>query len=58
MGDLGYNPYVVISDFVFDFPDPLTLGSMYDDAVTAIKAVGYTGGDIFVAAHSLGGVMA
>lgn len=57
MAPLGYNPYVVITDFVFNTPEPLTFGWMFSDALKAIKAAGYKGTDMFVAAHSLGGVM-
>jgi len=48
---------VVISDFIFDFPDFLTMGWMYSDAISALKKAGYTDGPMFAAAHSLGGVM-
>lgn len=57
MGPMGYNPWVVISDFTFDTPNPVTFGWMHSDALAAVQKAGFTGDNFFVAAHSLGGVM-
>ena len=39
-------------------PEPLLMKKQVEDAIAGVKAAGWSGSDIFMAAHSLGSVMA
>jgi len=41
-----------------DTPEPLQSGSAFNSALSEIKKAGFTGDNVFLAGHSLGGVMA
>ena len=41
-----------------DAPEPLQVGSAFNSALNDIKKQGFTGSNVFLAGHSLGGVMA
>lgn len=44
-------------EFVFDAPEPVLIDHYVTKTIDELKKRGFTGDDIFIAAHSLGGVM-
>jgi len=54
----GYNLFISIPEFIFDTPEPLEISSKVEEAILNIKLKGFTGDKHWIAAHSLGGVMA
>ena len=55
--DAGYKAWVGIPEFVFDAPEPVLIDHYVQETITELKKRGFTGDNIFMAAHSLGGVM-
>lgn len=45
-------------EFPFDIPQPVTIGATVRDMYDKIKAAGFKGDKIYLAAHSLSGVFA
>mmetsp|Transcript_16752 Transcript_16752/g.11888 ORF Transcript_16752/g.11888 Transcript_16752/m.11888 type:complete len:107 (+) Transcript_16752:265-585(+) len=43
---------------MFDIPNPGTIDGHVKEAIETMQASGFTGDNLFLAAHSLGGVMA
>jgi alpha-beta hydrolase superfamily lysophospholipase len=54
----GYKAWVGIPEFIFDAPEPILIDHYVQDTIAELKKRGFTGDKIFLAAHSLGGVMA
>jgi len=53
----GYKPYVAIPQFLFDAPEPVLIDHYVQSSIKDLQDHGFTGENIFMAAHSLGGVM-
>ena len=53
----GLKAWVGIPEFVFDAPEPVLIDHYVQDTIKELKKRGFTGDNIFMAAHSLGGVM-
>ena len=53
----GYKPYVAIPEFLFDAPEPVLIDHYVQSSIKKLQDHGFTGENIFMAAHSLGGVM-
>ena len=53
----GYAPYVAIPEFLFDAPEPVLIDHYVQSSIKDLQDHGFTGENIFMAAHSLGGVM-
>jgi hypothetical protein len=53
----GLRAFVSIPAFLLDTPEPLQTGSKFNEGLTEIKGLGFTGDNVFLAGHSLGGVM-
>jgi hypothetical protein len=53
----GYKAWVGIPEFVFDAPEPVLIDHYVQDTIEELKKRGFSGDNIFMAAHSLGGVM-
>jgi len=56
-GNSGYKAWVGIPEFIFDAPEPVLIDHYVEQTIKDLKEHGFTGDDIFIAAHSLGGVM-
>eukprot|EP00347_Sterkiella_histriomuscorum_P010783 403374937 len=56
--DHGLRAFVSVPQFLFDTPEPMQTGSAFNSALNEIKKAGFTGDNVFLAGHSLGGVMA
>ena len=56
-GKAGYKTWVGIPEFVFDAPEPILIDKYVKDTIAELKKRGFTGDDIFIASHSLGGVI-
>ena len=54
----GQQVYVGLPKFLFDIPEPLLINGYVQDTLDALKEAGFTGDNVFIAGHSLGGVMA
>jgi pimeloyl-ACP methyl ester carboxylesterase len=54
----GYKAWVGIPEFLFDAPEPVLIDYYVKATIDELKKRGFTGDNIFLAAHSLGGVMA
>jgi pimeloyl-ACP methyl ester carboxylesterase len=54
--DAGYKTWVGVPEFVFDAPEPILIDHYVEDTIKELKERGFTGDDIFLASHSLGGV--
>lgn len=54
----GQRIFVGIPDFITGSPDPISLPGKVSDAVATLRDLGFTGDNIVLAGHSLGGVMA
>jgi len=50
--------WIGIPQFLFDAPEPVLIDHYVTDTISKLQAAGFTGDNIFLAAHSLGGVMA
>jgi pimeloyl-ACP methyl ester carboxylesterase len=55
---LGQRIFVGIPDFIAGSPDPVTLPGKVNSTVKALRELGFSGDNIVMAGHSLGGVMA
>ena len=53
----GYKAWVGIPEFVFDAPEPILINHYVESTIADLEKKGFTGDNIFMAAHSLGGVM-
>jgi pimeloyl-ACP methyl ester carboxylesterase len=53
----GFKVWVGLPEFIFDAPEPLLIDHYISDTLSQLKSHGFTGNDIFMAAHSLGGVI-
>merc|ERR1712113_1095017 len=53
----GYKPYVAMPEFPFDAPEPVLIDHYVQSSIKTLQDHGFTGDNIFMAAHSLGGVM-
>jgi len=53
----GYKTWVGIPEFIFDAPEPILIEKYVTDTIKELKKRGFKGDDIFIASHSLGGVM-
>jgi len=58
MASWGYNAYIGIPEFIFDTPEPLLIDHYVSNAMKQLKTNGFSGDKFYMAAHSLGGVMA
>ena len=58
MSDAGKRLWVGLPDFVLDTPEPILIDHYYDKTLADLRAAGFTGDNVFIAGHSLGGVMA
>lgn len=56
--EMGQNIWVGIPEFIFDAPEPFLIDNYVEKAIEGIRKAGFTGDNIMLAAHSLGGVMA
>ena len=54
----GYSAWVGITNFVGSTPEPILMDHYMQETIKGVKSAGWTGDDIYVAAHSLGTVMA
>ena len=54
----GYKPYVALPKFAFDTPEPILIDHYVDESIKKLQEAGFTGDNMFVSAHSLGGVFA
>lgn len=50
--------WIAVPSFMFDIPNPGTIDGHVKEAIETMQASGFTGDNLFLAAHSLGGVMA
>lgn len=53
----GQRIWVGLPQFVFNVPEPLLIDHYVESTIKDLKAAGFTGSNIIMAAHSLGGVM-
>lgn len=49
--------WVGAPEFVFDVPEPILIKSYVESTLKELKAHGFTGDNVYIASHSLGGVM-
>lgn len=49
--------WIGIPEFVFDVPEPVLISHYVSETLDELKKQGYNGTSVFIAAHSLGGVM-
>ena len=54
----GQKVWVGLPEFLFDVPEPLLINGYVQDTLDELRDAGFTGDNIFIAGHSLGGVMA
>uniref|UniRef100_A0A7S3W8N1 Alpha/beta hydrolase fold-5 domain-containing protein n=1 Tax=Strombidinopsis acuminata TaxID=141414 RepID=A0A7S3W8N1_9SPIT len=54
----GQRVWVGLPSFLFSVPEPLLIDHYVTETISEIKKAGFEGDNIFLAAHSLGGVMA
>lgn len=55
---MGQRIWIGIPSFAANSPDPVTIGGKVSGAVEELKSMGFTGDNVVLAGHSLGGVMA
>jgi len=55
--DEGYKAWVGVPEFLFDVPEPVLIDHYVQSTLKELKKKGFTGENVFLAAHSLGGVM-
>jgi len=48
---------VGLPEFVFDAPEPILIDHYVEETLKDLRAAGFTGDKVVMAAHSLGGVM-
>jgi alpha-beta hydrolase superfamily lysophospholipase len=48
---------VGLPEFLFDAPEPILIDHYVESTLKDLRAAGFTGDNIVMAAHSLGGVM-
>lgn len=53
----GQKVWVGLPEFVFDAPEPVLIGHYVSETLEELKKHGFEGDNVFMAAHSLGGVM-
>ena len=53
----GQSIWVGIPEFLFDAPEPVLIDHYVEDTISQLKKAGFSGDNIILAAHSLGGVM-
>ena len=53
----GYKAWVGIPEFAFDVPEPILIDHYVESTIADLRKQGFTGDNVFLAAHSLGGVM-
>ena len=58
MADAGKRLWIGIPEFILDTPEPILIDHYYEGALSGLKGMGFTGDNVFIAGHSLGGVMA
>ena len=58
MASAGKRLWVGIPEFVFDTPEPILIDHYFESALKDLRTAGFTGDNVFIAGHSLGGVMA
>ena len=49
---------VGLPEFILDTPEPILIDHYFDDALEKLREAGFTGDNVWIAGHSLGGVMA
>ena len=54
----GQRIWIGLPDFIFDAPEPILIDHYVSDAITELRKEGFTGDNLVMAGHSLGGVMA
>lgn len=54
----GMQAWVGAPEFVFDIPEPLLIEHYVESTLAELRKNGFTGDNVYLAAHSLGGVMA
>ena len=54
----GKKVWVGIPQFFFDIPEPLLIDKYVNDTIAQLREAGFTGDNIMIAGHSLGGIMA
>jgi len=55
--DAGVNMFVGVADFFFDVPDPMEIDGEMNTFMKNVKEQGYSGENLFIAGHGLGGVI-
>ena len=53
----GQDIWVGLPDFLFDIPEPILIDHYVSQTIKSLRAAGFTGDNIVIAGHSLGGVM-
>jgi len=54
----GVDTWVALPEFPFDAPNPISIGYYVDRAMEDLVKHGFTGDNVLLAGHSLGGVFA
>ena len=54
----GQRIWVGLPDFIFDAPEPILIDHYVSDTLKELRKEGFTGDNLVMAGHSLGGVMA
>ena len=58
MADAGKRLWIGIPEFILDTPEPILIDHYFEGALSDLKGMGFAGDNVFIAGHSLGGVMA
>ena len=53
----GKRLWIGIPEFILDMPEPILIDHYYEGTLSNLKGQGFTGDNVFIAGHSLGGVM-
>jgi Alpha/beta hydrolase family len=53
----GQRIWIGLPDFIFDAPEPILIDHYVSEAVADLRKQGFTGDNLVMAGHSLGGVM-
>merc|ERR1712241_887412 len=53
----GQNIWVGLPQFLFDAPEPILIDHYVEQTIKKLEESGFTGDNIMIAGHSLGGVM-
>ena len=56
--DAGQKIWVGLPEFLFDAPEPILIDHYVTETIAKLQEAGFTGDNIMIAGHSLGGVMA